>query len=509
MDEVGSGSLVAAASVDDKRAGLLAIWSEVRALAGVEMLLSWDQETMMPAAAAESRALQLSTLAGIRHDVLVGEAMQRALEALEDGGSRDPVDLALLREARRSVDRARKIPPSLARELAAARSRGVASWQQARAANRFAVFRGALARLLELKREEARALNADCPYDALLDEYEPGLTTSSLEELFQPLERSLAQLVRDVGDSVRRPDATVLRGSFPRARQLELGRMVARTVGFDFERGRLDGSAHPFCMGVAACDVRLTWRGDDDDFRPGLFGILHEVGHGLYEQGLPADWQGSPLGEAASLGIHESQSRLWENHVGRSAEFWRWLLPHFRAAFPGFAATRAEEVVPALRLVEPSPVRVDADETTYNLHVIARFRLERALFGGGLSVDDLPAAWSAEIERLLGVAVPDDNRGALQDIHWAAGLFGYFPTYTLGNLVAAQLFEAACCDLPDLGDRVARGEFVPLLSWLRERVHRRGASLPPAELVAAATGKPLSTEPFLRYVTDSCKAHYS
>lgn len=487
---------------------LLAAWTEIRSLAGVEMLLAWDQETMMPAGAAEARAAQLATVAGLRHAKLVNDELQESLAACESEAADQPVIAAMLREARRSANRARRIPEALARELAAAKSRGVAAWQRARAANRFAEFRDPLVRLLELTRLEANALDAAAPYDALLDEYEPGARTAELEALFAPLEASLSRLVHEVATARPRVDGTMLRGRFPLAQQLALGRMIGQCAGFEFTRGRLDASAHPFCMGIAASDVRLTWRGDVADFRPGLFGILHEVGHGLYEQGLPAAWQGSPLAEPASLGIHESQSRLWENHVGRSVEFWTWLLPHFRAAFPDSSATRPADIALALHAVQPSAVRVDADETTYNLHIVARFRLERALFSGQLEVDDLPAAWNDEIRRLLPVDIPDDNHGVLQDIHWASGLFGYFPTYTLGNLTAAQLFEAALRDDEELRDHIARGDFGPLLRWLREKIHRRGASLPPAELVAAATGEPLSAAPFLRHVTSHCRALY-
>jgi carboxypeptidase Taq len=504
MDAVAPGDLTA----DPQGQRLVAAWTEIRALAGVEMLLSWDQETMMPSGAAESRAIQLATVAGLRHAKLVDDDLLEMILACERDDPGDPNLVALGREARRAVERARKVSTELARSLAAARSRGVASWQRARKANRFALFRDDLARLLDLKRQEAAALNEAAPYDGLLDEFEPGATAKSLEALFAPLEAALSELVRDVGRANRRPELEVPRGRFPIDRQLSLGRMIGERIGFDFARGRLDGSAHPFCTGIARTDVRLTWRAAAEDFRPGLFGILHELGHGLYEQGLPADWRGSPLAEPASLGIHESQSRLWENHVGRSVEFWHWLLPHFRSAFPDFGIERAEALWPALHAVSPSAVRVDADETTYDLHIVARFRLERALFDGSLNVDELPAAWVEETRRLLNVDVPDDNLGVLQDIHWATGLFGYFPTYTLGNLTAAQLFEAAIDQVPDLRPSIARGHFEPLTSWLLEKIHRRGALLTPAALVAEATGAPLSATCFLRRITHVCHTLY-
>ena len=463
----------------------------------------------MPPGAAEARALQLAVVAGLRHEKLIDDQLQQVLaDCLADCQGDDEIGRALVREARRPVDRARRIPAALARALAAARSRAIAAWQRARSVNRFAIFRDDLSRLLDLKREEAAAVNPSSPYDGLLDEYEPGATAESLAALFEPLERSLSELVRDVASAHSRANSGAVRGHFPVDRQLALGREIAEAAGFDFERGRLDGSAHPFCMGIAPSDVRLTWRGDVNDFRPALLGILHEVGHGLYEQGLPDDWLGSPLAEPASLGVHESQSRLWENHIGRSREFWSWLMPRFRDVLSGSTIPGIEELWHALHAVTPSAIRVEADETTYNLHIVARFRMERALFRGELQVDDLPDAWSEQMRRLLGLEVQDDNHGVLQDIHWATGLFGYFPTYTLGNLMAAQLFEAVCVQIPDLRDQIARGEFAPLLTWLREKIHRRGTWLPPAELLERATAAPLSSEPFLRHVTSNCRSLY-
>ena len=459
----------------------------------------------MPPGAAEARALQLSMVAGLRHAKLIDDELLHVLAECE---GEDEIGRALVREARRPVDRARRIPAALARALAAARSRAIVAWQRARSANRFAILRDDLERLIELKREEAAAVNPSSPYDGLLDEYEPGATAESLSALFEPLEQSLSELVREVASATSKPEPGVVRGHFPVDRQLALGREIAEAAGFDFERGRLDGSAHPFCMGIAPSDVRLTWRGDVTDFRPALLGILHEVGHGLYEQGLPDEWHGSPLAEPASLGVHESQSRLWENHVGRSREFWHWLMPRFREVLSGSTIPGIEELWQAMHAVTPSAIRVEADETTYNLHIVARFRMELALFRGELQVDDLPAAWSEQMRRLLGLEVQDDNQAVLQDIHWATGLFGYFPTYTLGNLMAAQLFDAASVQVPDLSQKIARGEFAPLLTWLRAKIHRHGTSLPPAELIERATAAPLSSEPFLRHVTSNCRSLY-
>ncbi|MDA1260719.1 MAG: carboxypeptidase M32, partial [Planctomycetota bacterium] len=280
--------------------------------------------------------------------------------------------------------------------------------------------------------------------------------------------------------------------------QRALGEFVSAAVGFDFEAGRLDRAAHPFCSGLSPTDVRLTWRWQRDDFRPGLFGILHETGHGLYEQGLPLEWEATPLGSSAGLGTHESQSRLWENAVGRSRGFWRWLLPHWSRFFPGGAAPDLDRLLPALNTCKPSVIRVEADQATYDLHVIARFRIERRLFDGSLEVDDLPEAWNAEYQSLLGVRPASDADGVLQDIHWAMGLYGYFPTYTLGNVMAAQFFERAEQDLGEFEPAFARGEFEPLLGWLREKIHRHGSRRSAQQLLQDATGRGMDAVPYLK-----------
>src|SRR6185436_4825912 len=294
-------------------------------------------------------------------------------------------------------------------------------------------------------------------------------------------------------------DETPLHGHFPMEAQRQLGTFVAAEIGFDWTAGRLDHSTHPFCTGIDRRDVRLTWRGQEADLRQALMGVLHEMGHGLYDQGLPAAWESTPLGEPASTGVHESQSRLWEILVGRGRPFWRWLLPHVRQAFPGYAPP-LDPVWKALHAIKPTLIRVEADEATYNLHVLVRFELERALFGGDLQVADLPAAWDDLYAEVLGLRPPDLVQGVLQDLHWAAGLFGYFPTYTLGTLAAVQLFGAARTQLGDLDAQLARGEFAPLLGWLRERVHRHGARYAPRELLTRAAGAPPSAEPFLAYL---------
>lgn len=488
-------------SVPEAERRLYELWSELYDLSAAEALLEWDQETQMPAGGNGSRGEILATMAALKHRRLVSNELRDVLASCAELAEADSALAAQVRVARRAVDRAVKVPERLMREIAEARSAGIAAWQQARGESRFALYEKALARMISAKREEAAAVaDGGSLYDALIDAFEPDASSAKLAELFGELTATLTPLVRAVAESGVTVDESPAFGRFPAESQIELGRRAAAAVGYDFGAGRIDKSAHPFCIRIHRGDVRMTCRQQEDDFRPGLYGILHETGHALYEQGLPETWHRTPLDEAASLGIHESQSLLWENHVGRSRGFLRWLAPVFRATFPDAAPVEEDVLWPALHTVRPSLIRVDADPTTYNLHIAIRFEVERALFGEGeddLEVSDLPAAWNDRYQRYLGVRPDNDAEGVLQDIHWAYGAFGYFPTYTLGMLAAAQLFAAARRDLGDLDERFAAGEFRPLLDWLRERVHRKGSFLTPDELVEDATGRPLDTEDFV------------
>jgi carboxypeptidase Taq len=478
---------------------LFALWREIRHLDAVEALLSWDQETCMPAAGVQGRAAALATLAGLRHERLVAPELGGCLE--ECAGSGDAELEAQVERARWRVDRAVRVPVGLARDLAETSSLALAAWQEARRRSDFALFRPLLERMIELKRREAEAIApAGRPYDVLLDEHEPGASESQLAPLFRELVGELVPLVAAVGARGVEVDESPALGRFAPPAQEAFGREVARAIGFDFEAGRLDPSTHPFCTGIGRRDVRMTWRWQEDDFRPALFGIVHESGHGLYEQGLPESWIGTPIGEAASVGVHESQSRLWENHVARSRAFWTWALPGFRRWFPDAGAGAPDELWATLHVVRPSLIRVEADEVTYNLHVAVRFEIERALFAGELDAAGLPERWSLLYAELLGQRPPDDRQGVLQDIHWALGSFGYFPTYTLGTLAAAQLYEAAGRDVADLEADIAGGDFGRLLTWLRERIHRHGSRYPAAELIARATGGELTPRAFLAHV---------
>ncbi len=487
---------------------LASLWGELSDLSRASNLLEWDQETHMPGKGLEGRGAVLGTLAGLHHRLLVAPELSDALDACAEVAQPGSRLAAQVARARHSVDRAVRVDEALARSLALAQSRGTSAWQAARAANDFEAFTPALTELLSLKREQAAAIRPNGgAYDAMLDGFEPGATEAWLEPLFERLEGTLAPRVRALTARSAVDESPAL-GSFPAAAQAAFGRQMATAIGFDFEAGRLDETAHPFCVGVNPGDVRLTWRWYEEDFRPGLFGILHEAGHGLYEQGLPTDQQRLPIGGAVSLGIHESQSRLWENHVGRSRGFWQWAKPHFERAFPAAGPLDVDALWPALHTAKPTFIRVDADEATYNLHVAIRFGLERRLFSGELEVPDLPAVWDEAYGSLLGIRPSGPAEGVLQDIHWAHGLFGYFPTYTLGTMAAAQLFSAASRDLGDLDAAFAAGDFHPLLDWLRTNIHVHGARFGAPELIERATGQPLTADHLVDYLKETTERAY-
>jgi carboxypeptidase Taq len=488
-------------TLEQKADRLFTLWNQITDIGSAQALLSWDQETQMPARGLEGRARALSTLAAIQHDLLTNHLLQEAIDELETSAEPGSDLAAQAAWARRKMERAVKVPAALARELAEAGSRSLAAWQKARDESDFSVFRPLLARMIELKKEEAAAVSdSGLAYDALLEEFEPGATVADLGPLFAELRAELSPIVQAVAESGVSVDESPARGEFNPGAQKRFGLDVAAAIGFDFDAGRLDRSAHPFCTGIDPGDVRMTWRWEDDDFRPALYGVVHETGHGLYEQGLPEKWRGTPLGQAVSLGIHESQSRLWENHVARSRPFWEWALPRFQALFPSSAATSVDEIWPTLHVVKPCLIRVEADEVTYHLHVAIRFEIERAIFADEIQVDDLPERWDDLYEEMLGVRSPDAAQGVLQDIHWALGAFGYFPTYSLGTLAAAQLYEAAGRDIDGLDPSLAAGDFKQLLEWLRATIHRYGSRYEPAELIRRATGEPLSSRAFLAHV---------
>ncbi len=471
----------------------------VALLQSCSSVLHWDQQTQMPKAGAAHRGEQLALLARLAHKEATDPKIRELLiEAEAEPHDADSFEAANLREFRHSFDRARKIPPRLVEELARATALANEAWAEARAAADFAKFRPHLETIVALKREEAAAVGWTAhPYDALLDEYEPGATTGELTALFAELSAGLVPLLRAIADSKHRPDRSVLERDFPVERQKLFAESAAAAVGFDFRAGRLDTTTHPFCSGFGPGDCRITTRYNPRAFHEAFFGVLHEAGHGLYEQNLPADRFGEPAAQSCSLGIHESQSRLWENLVGRGRPFWDHFFPRLRQAFPSVADVDADAFHRAINDVRPSFIRVEADEATYNLHVALRFEIEQALVKGDLPVADVPAAWNAKFRELFGLDVPNDREGCLQDIHWSFGGLGYFPTYSLGNLYAAQFLRAARRALPDLDDAFRRGDFRPLAGWLTANIHAHGRRFRAGRLCERVTGSPLSVAPFL------------
>ncbi|MFK7739257.1 MAG: carboxypeptidase M32 [Planctomycetota bacterium] len=476
-------------------------------LSSTAALVAWDQETGMPSGAGPRRAEQLALLAGLAHARASDERLGDWLGACEEDDQLDADQQANVRELRRDYDRATKLPADLVAELAATESRAQQAWGEARAKSDFASFAPMLESMVQLQQRKADCLKRDGQqrWDALADLYEPGMQAADLQELFGPLRNRLVSLRERLDQGSSPPAETLKRRKIAKAKQESFVRAVVTQMGFSLERGRIDESAHPFCTTAGgSLDVRLTTRFHDDDVLDALGSTMHEGGHGLYEQGLPSEPFGTPKCEAVSLGIHESQSRLWENHIGRSSSFWQWCWPlaqqHLGSDCGGSEGIDAHEAFRQSNRVAPSLIRVEADEATYDLHVMVRFEIEQALIAGELAIADLPAKWNALYRDYLGVDVPDDRRGCLQDVHWSCGLFGYFPTYTLGNLYAAQFAAAAESALGDLSGHVARGEFGPLREWLAEHVHRHGRRFSPAELCRRATGKSLSSEPFLDYL---------
>jgi carboxypeptidase Taq len=474
-------------------------------LGHIHALLFWDQNTMMPPNGAPARGDHAATLEAVAHERLVDPALGRLLDALEPwaaGEDPDSDDVRLVRELRRDYEKAVRVPTSLAAEISRAAAHGQAAWQEARAAADFSRFRDALERQLELRHRYIACFTGfEHPYDVLLDDFEPAMTTARLRVLFGELCEGLVPLVEEVATALPDPEGGPFGGPYDVEQQRRAVMDILEGVGFDPDGWRLDVAPHPFAQRIGPGDVRITTRYDMHDFGGALFGSLHEFGHGLYEDGIPARLVRSPLGSPVSLGVHESQSRMWENLIGRSRPFCAWMLPRLREHLPGLpAGTTLDGVYRSVNSVHRSLIRVESDETTYNLHIVLRFELELALIQGELPVDELPHAWNEGIRRLLGLDVPDDAVGVLQDVHWGAGLIGYFPTYTLGNLMAAQLWESLRADLPDVDAQLVRGEFAPLRAWLGEHVHAHGRKLPPPELLARVTGQELAVEPFLRYL---------
>jgi carboxypeptidase Taq len=482
-------------------------------VASIESALDWDEHVNLPPTAGEYRAEQVTFLTGLVHQRWIDAQFGDWLETLAAGPlAADPASDTgvVIRRLKHDRDKKIKLPQSLVEELSRTAVLGQLAWQDARRDNDFPKFQPHLEKMIALKKQQAEALGyKEHPYDALLDDFEPDALTSEVSAVLNALREQLVPLAATIRLSDRLPRTDILRRNYPLETQKAFARQAAQAIGYDFNRGRLDVSVHPFTTGLGPNDCRITARYDENFFPMAFFAVMHEAGHGLYEQGLPVEHYGLPLGEVVSLGIHESQSRLWENMVGRCRAFWRHYFPRAQELFPlALGHVAEDDFYFAINEVRPSLIRVEADEVTYNLHILIRFELELDMIAGDLRAPDLPAAWNEKYRKYLGIAPPDDAQGVLQDVHWSGGLIGYFPTYALGNLYAAQFFAQARSELGDLDAMFERGEFLPLRDWLRAKIHSQGHRYTAAELVERVTGQPLRHEPLVRHLQEKFSALY-
>jgi carboxypeptidase Taq len=480
-------------------------------LGGALSLLGWDQNTYMPPGGAAARAQQTATLSRLSHELLTERRTGELLDAAERAGYRgDSDEGALIRVARRAYDRATKLPADFVADLARLCSEGQGVWAEARRDSDFSKYAPTLAKMIDMTRRQADFLGYDDhPYDALHDLYETGSRVATVREVFAELRDATVILLKDIRESGRALSDAPVRGRFPAEGQERFGKEIASAFGYSFEHGRLDPTVHPFASASSKYDARITTRYDEGFLSPGLFGTMHEAGHAMYEQNVSSLYDRSPLARGTSLGVHESQSRLWENLVGRSYGFWRHYFPRAQELFPeALGKVSLDDFYAAVNRVEPSFIRVEADEITYNLHVMVRFELELAILEGRLDVGEIPEAWNSKYQDYLGVTPPDDALGCLQDVHWSMGLIGYFPTYTLGNVMSVQFFEAAKRAHPGLEDSVAQGEFGTLLGWLRDNIHRHGSKYEPRELLKRVTGSDLDAGPYIGYLNTKFRTLY-
>lgn len=473
-------------------------------------VLQWDQETYMPAGSADRRSRQVATLTEMAHTMFVTDDNLHLLEDLSENDELNEKEKANISLTLYDYQKERRLSSSFVRELSEASSRAFQSWVSAKKNNNFPEFEKELSLIVDLKKRQADMMGFEMhPYDALLNEYEKGCTTAFLTDIFQKLSPALRELL---GEISKRPQVedSFLHEAYPKDLQYKFGLDLLSNLGFDFNKGRQDISEHPFTTNFSATDVRLTTRISENDFANMTWSCIHELGHGFYEQGLPDDEYGLPLGEYTSLGIHESQSRLWENNVGRSLAFWQYYLPILQRSFPDqLKGVDAQVFYKGINRVQPSLIRTEADELTYHFHVMIRFEIEKALIEGTIQAKDVPFVWNEEYHKLLGIQVPDNKLGCLQDVHWSHGSFGYFPTYSLGSLYAAQFFQAAKDQMPGLAASIKNGETSGLLHWLRQHIHSKGRQFTSDELCRQVTGKPLDVSVFLTYVNEKYRGIYS
>jgi carboxypeptidase Taq len=468
-------------------------------------LLNWDQQTQMPPAGAEARAQQLGTLSKIAHQMHVAEETGRLIEAAAadvDGADYDSDEAAFVRVAKRDYEQATRLPPEFVAEFSRVTALAHEVWAKARAENKFEDFRPSLEKIFDLARQAAEYLGyTDHIYDALLDQFEPGMKTAQVRAIFDELKEDLVPLVHAISERLDAVDDAILHQGFDEDKQRDFTYEVIQKFGYDFNRGRVDRTVHPFATNFSINDVRITTRYDRAFLNPALFGTLHETGHALYELGVDPALERTPLADGSSLGVHESQSRLWENLVGRSRGFWKHFYPKLQQVFPAqLGDVSLDTFYSAINKVQPSLVRVEADEVTYNLHIMLRFELEQEILEGKVKIAELPEVWNARMQEYLGVTPPSDALGVLQDVHWSGGLIGYFATYALGNLMSVQLWDKALADAPDIPSQIERGEFAVLREWLRQNVHRHGRKYMPDELMRRITGEGIQSRSYMRYL---------
>jgi carboxypeptidase Taq len=479
---------------------------QMRKLADVRAalaLMQWDQETYMPEKGAEFRARQVASLSEIAHGMATSDELGFLLDSLDNATGLHPVEKKNISLTLEDFKKQKKYPAAFVRKMSEAVSKSFNAWNRAKKENRFLLFEKDLAAVIELKREEADLLGyKKHPYDALMDEFEKEATVEQVDKIFSGMLPRLRIILEKIREK-NQPDNSFIFKSFDKKKQWDFGMLVIAELGFDFKSGRQDISSHPFSTSFNKYDVRITTRIDENDFSSMLFSCIHETGHALYEQGLPESEYGLPSGEFASISIHESQSRLWENHVGRSQAFWTLNYPIAREKFPEvFKNIPEESFYKAVNKVTPSLIRTESDELTYHFHVMIRYEIEKMLITGDLKTNDIPACWNEQYEKYLGVRVPDDQHGCLQDIHWSHGSFGYFPTYSLGSFYAAQFFAAANKSDPELNEKMGKGDTSGLLNWLRQRIHASGRTFNSEEICKNATGEPLNVQYFLDYLLD-------
>ena len=480
---------------------------EVSLLASCRGVLGWDERTYMPRGASAFRAEQISLLSGMVHEMFTDPRVGELLSELETSHlvkDEDSPEAANIRETRRQYDKMTKLPKDLVEEISKTTTLAQGEWVTARKNNDFKSFRPWLEKVLALQIKKAEAYGYEGEaYNALLDDYETGATVDDVADVFEVLRQELVVLLQKIKDAPMRPDVSIVERDFDPDLQRVFGESVAQAMGFSFETGRLDVTTHPFCTGLGPGDTRITTRYHPKRLNDALFGIMHEAGHGLYEMGLDkANSFGMPMAESVSLGIHESQSRMWENQVGRSKAFWRYFFPQAQRIFrDSLSGVKLDDFYGAINNVAPSLIRVEADEATYNLHILLRFELERVMLTGDLKPADVPGEWNNRVKKYFGIDVKSDADGCLQDVHWSAGYIGYFPTYALGNLYSAQFFAQAKKEMPDLTEQFERGELSHLRQWLKENIHRHGSRYRAGKLVKKVTGEPLSHKPLVDYMT--------